>query len=116
MRLAADQLRDAVSGAVDDPTRQAQALQLVDDIDHQLRNLARANQALEIQASQLFGDYDAGTRDFEDLLKSAQSGRDHARKRLIDARVALAALLTASEWQAVAEADADALAAWTGRR
>jgi hypothetical protein len=116
LRLAAEGLGAAVSGAVEDPTRQARALQLVDDVDRELRSLSRANQALEIQSSQLFADYAATKRDFDELLKSAQAGRERARKRLIDARLALAALLTADEWRAVAEADADALAAWTGRR
>lgn len=113
LRGAAGTLRDAVDRSVDDPQRRARAIELVNQLDYELRALARANEALEIQSGQLFADYDATKKEFEQLLASAQSGRERVRKRLIDLRLALAALLTAAEWQAVVEADAEALAAWS---
>ncbi len=112
LRSAAGELREAVTGAVDDPSRQARALALVDQLDHELSALARANQALEIQSGQLFADYLATKKDFEQLLGAAQTSRERTRKRLVDVRLALAALLTADEWHALTDADADIMRGW----
>ena len=112
LRDAAGALRAAVERSVDDPQRRARALELVHQLDYELRALGRANQAVEIQSGQLFADYDATKKEFEQLLASAQSGRERVRKRLIDLRLALAALLTAAEWQAVVDADTEALGGW----
>jgi hypothetical protein len=115
LRSVPEALREAVLDSVDDPKRQAQALDLIDDLDHQLRSLLRANQALDVQSGQLFADYGATKRDFDQMLTAAQKGRDRARQRLIDVRLELAALLTAAEWREVAKADAETLASWTGQ-
>lgn len=112
MRGAVEGLRDAVLDSVDDPGRQARALALVDDLDREVRDLARANRALALESAQLFANYDTTKRDFDQFLGAVQKGRDRMRQRLLDVRLGLAALLSADEWRALARADSDALAAW----
>ncbi|MEO8605267.1 MAG: hypothetical protein ABI629_22045 [bacterium] len=112
MKQAGDALREVIDAQVADTSRRSQALQQVDRLTRELEGFGSSIEAWRGEMTRLLADYRTTRRDVDQLVGVANTNRARSRARVLDARLALAKLLTAEEWRAVAAADAKLLGDW----
>jgi len=102
---SAQELRDAVSAKVTDENRRAQLLQIVDEMETRQQHFTQDTVQFLDGYRKLNADYDAPRAAFDQLFADYSAKRTAARDAALGLHFRLAAVATASEWDAISKAE-----------
>ena len=98
-------LRDAVASNVPEGTRRTQMLSIVDQVEKLHLRFAQETTSFVTSYRSINADYDATRATLDDLFSEYEAQRVSARDEALALHMQLAALATASEWNAIAKAE-----------
>ncbi len=102
---AFDDFREAIAEVVEDPTRQAQIIALVDDFESDFSNLLLSVETQRTELRRLNADFDASREQFQDYFDKYNAQIRAARQAAMESRAAFVQSTTAEEWDALNKAD-----------
>jgi hypothetical protein len=103
---ASKELRQAVTGNVEDAGRREQMLALVDQIEATQRSFSAQAADFAAQYTRMNADYDAPRARFEQLFSAFNGQRMQSRDRVLELHFRLSALATEKEWKSIGKAEA----------
>jgi len=108
---AFDDLRDEVRLVVEDPAREAQAILLVDALEHDFLALSSVLKKRSSRTRELNADYDTTRAVFDAHLKSAQAELRKSRRNVTRTQLALRDALSSAEREQIDKAHSKAMTA-----
>jgi hypothetical protein len=96
-------LRATANTAISDPLRREKFLQAIQQLETELHTFEEYARDAIGNFQAVFIDYDAGQDSLQRLSTEFYSQRKMAQDRVIDAHIAMAASVTASEWKVLAK-------------
>ncbi|MEL7538098.1 MAG: hypothetical protein AAFM91_13690 [Pseudomonadota bacterium] len=107
-RAAFDDLREAVTETIDNPARQARALEALNAVERDFAALRLALENRRVEFRALYLNYDATRPQFESLLDRHDFEIRAARRRVTESHRGFVAATTDEEWTSLAKAKTQA--------
>ena len=106
---AYEDLRAAIVEVIEDPDRQKEILDLVEDYEREFTKLREAVQVRRMELRHLNADYDATREQFHDFIEKYDAEVIIARKTVSESRRAFVESTTPEEWDSLMKVDSKAI-------
>ena len=102
-------LRAAVEGAIEDPSRETDVLALLDQVEADVATLRESLVERRAELRRLNANYDTTREELSTYAATMESRIQDNRRQLLEARGRLVAATTEDEWDAITKADTKAM-------